>query len=201
MKKKQVWKNLHIMKNLCLLLEINGEIIKKKIPITFEYEILEIKDDLRIYKYSNVERKSVGNNLIYQYYFDKFDENDYKNAYIVLFIGKTGDGKTTAINAFFNILKGIKIEDRYRFILIKEPKKEKGQAESQTDGLHLYYLKDSNNKPIIIIDSQGFGDTRGKEYDELVFEAFEYAFKYVIDHINTICFIAKSNEARLDIFN
>ena len=170
---------------------------KKENPITFEYEILEIKDDLRIYKYSNVERKSVGNNLIYQYYFDKFDENDYKNAYIVLFIGKTGDGKTTAINAFFNILKGIKIEDRYRFILIKEPKKEKGQAESQTDGLHLYYLKDSYNKPIIIIDSQGFGDTRGKEFDELIKGAFEYVFKNVIDHINTVCFIAKSNEARL----
>ena len=160
-------------------------------------EVLEIKDKLTIYKYSNVEGRST-HELIYQYYYDDFDSNDYKNAKIILFIGKTGDGKSTAINAFFNIIKGIKIEDKYRYILIKERKKEKGQAESQTDGLHLYYIKDNNNNPIIIIDSQGYGDTRGKEYDEKINKAFEYAFTNIIDHINTICFIAKSNESRLD---
>lgn len=171
---------------------------KKELTLEEKHELLEIRDNLKIYKYSNVEKKQI-QKLIYQYCYDKYDENDFKNAKIILFIGKTGDGKTTAINAFFNIIKGIKLEDKYRYILIKEPKKEKGQAESQTDGLHIYYLKDKDNNPIIIIDSQGFGDTRGKEYDELVFEAFEYAFKNVIDHINLICFIAKSNEARLDI--
>ena len=171
---------------------------KKELTLEEKHELLEIRDNLKIYKYSNVEKKQI-QKLIYQYCYDKYDENDFKNAKIILFIGKTGDGKTTAINAFFNIIKGIKLEDKYRYILIKEPKKEKGQAESQTDGLHIYYLKDKDNNPIIIIDSQGFGDTRGKEYDELVFEAFEYAFKNVIDHIYLICFIAKSNEARLDI--
>ena len=162
------------------------------------HEIIEIRDDLKIYKYSNAEKINC-HKLIYEYHYDKFDKKDYKNAYIILFIGKTGDGKTTAINAFFNIIKGIKLEDKYRYILIKEAKKPKGQAESQTDGLHLYYLKDNNNKPIIIIDSQGYGDTRGKEYDEFINEAFEYAFTKIIDHINTVCFIAKSSEARLDI--
>ena len=170
---------------------------KEKIE-TNDYELLEISDGLKIFKYSNIERESP-HKFIYQYYFDKFEDNEYENAKIILFIGKTGDGKTTAINAFFNIIKGIKIEDKIRFMLIKEPKKEKGQAESQTDGLHLYYIKDINNNPLIIIDSQGFGDTRGKEYDDLIKQAFEYAFINIIDHINLICFIAKSSEARLDI--
>ena len=76
-------------------------------------EIIEIKDDLKIYKYSNVEKIN-SHQLIYEYHYDKFDNNDYKNAYIILFIGKTGDGKTTAINAFFNIIKGIRIEDKYK---------------------------------------------------------------------------------------
>ena len=49
-------------------------------------------------------------------------------AYILLFVGKTGDGKSTAINSFFNKIKGIKIEDKYRFILIEEKEKEKGEA-------------------------------------------------------------------------
>ena len=162
-----------------------------------KYELLKNIGDIKIYKYSNIKRISPYK-LIFQYFFDKFDSNNYKNAKILLFIGKTGDGKSTAINAIFNIIKGIKIEDKYRFILINEPVKEKGQSESQTDGLHLYYIKDKNNNPIIIIDSQGFGDTRGKIYDELIKETFEYTFINIISHINLICFIAKSTNSRID---
>ena len=117
---------------------------------------------------------------------------------IVLFCGKTGDGKTTAINAFFNIIKGIRNEDNYRFILISEPSKEKGQAESQTNGIHIYYLKDYNNRPVILIDSQGYGDTRGKLYDEMLNDSFRYVFSNIIDHINIVCFISKSSNIRLD---
>lgn len=101
---------------------------------------------------------------------------DDHNAYVVLFCGKTGDGKTTAINAFFNIIKGIEIDDPYRFILITEPEKKTGQAESQTDGVHIYYVKDYENKPVIIIDSQGYGDTRGKEYDDSLINSFKHIF-------------------------
>ena len=70
------------------------------------------------------------------------------------------------------------MHDDYRFILIIEPKKTKGQAKSQTDDFHLYYLKDYNNKPIIIIDSQGYGDTRGKKYEEMINDAVQYIFSY-----------------------
>ena len=99
--------------------------------------MLEKREDLTYYKYSNIQRQS-GHDLVYQYYYDNFEVEDYNNAYVILFCGKTGDGKTTAINAFFNIIKGIILEDNYRFILIKEPEKDKKQAESQTDGVHLY---------------------------------------------------------------
>ena len=60
-------------------------------------------------------------------------------------------------------------------------------------------MKDYNNKPIILIDSQGYGDTRGKIYDEMLNDAFNYVFTSVIDHINTACFLVKSNTNRLDI--
>ena len=170
---------------------------KKEIDFS-KYEVLEKRDDLTIYKYSSKERQST-HELVYQYFYDEFNVNDYDNAYVILFSGKTGDGKTTAINAFFNIIKGIKIEDNYRFILIIEPKKPKGQAESQTDGVHLYYLKDYNNKPVILIDSQGFDDVRGLKMDEMLIEAFNYVFSSVINHINIACFISKSNTNRLGI--
>lgn len=182
--------------------KVNIEKKKKKIcrnNIDFsKYEIIEKKDNLTTYKYSNVERKS-DHELVYQYFFDDFDVLDMPKAIVILFCGKTGDGKTTAINAFFNIVKGIKLEDEQRFILITEPVKKNKQAESQTDGVHLYYLKDYENKPVIIIDSQGYGDTRGKEYDLKVDEAFRYVFSSVIDHINSAFFIVKTNTNRIDI--
>ena len=171
---------------------------KIKIKDFSQFEVIKKRSDLTIYKYSNLERVS-NQPLVYQYFYDKYNAKDYSDAYIVLFCGKTGDGKSTAINAFFNIIKGVELHDDYRFILITEPKKDKGQAESQTDGVHLYYLKDYNNKPLIIIDSQGYGDTRGKKYDEMINDAFKYVFSSVIDHINTVCFISKSNTNRLDI--
>ena len=163
-----------------------------------KYEIIKKREDLITYKYSNVKPQSP-QELVNQYFFDHYEVNDYDNAYVVLFCGKTGDGKSTAINAFFNIVKGIELEDNYRFILITEPPKPKGQAESQTDGVHLYYLKDYDNKPIIIIDSQGYGDTRGLSFDQKINEGFAYIFSNVINHINTVCFISKSNNNRIDI--
>ena len=66
---------------------------------------------MKIYKYLN-KKRICNHEFIYQYNYDKFEEYDYKNAYIILFIGKTGDEKTTAINAFFNIVKGIDINIR-----------------------------------------------------------------------------------------
>jgi hypothetical protein len=170
---------------------------KKTIDFS-KYEIIKKKKDLTIYKYSNVKRQCK-NKLVYLYFFDKFEATDYDNAYIVLFCGRTGDGKSTAINAIFNIIKGIKLEDNYRFMLITEPNKPKGQAESQTDGVHLYYIKDYNNKPVIIIDSQGFGDTRGLIFDQKINLAFQYIFSSVINHINTVCFISKAITNRIDI--
>ena len=172
--------------------------IRKSFKLKEIHELLEIKDTLKIYKYGDIPPKSP-HKLIYEYYYDEFNQKDIEKAHIILFIGKTGDGKSTAINALFNIIKGIKLEDNYRYILIKELKKKKGQAESQTDGLHFYYIKDYLKNPIIIIDSQGFGDTRGKDYDELIKKSFEYAFNNIIKYINTICFIAKSTDCRLDI--
>jgi hypothetical protein len=163
-----------------------------------QYKIIKKKGDLTIYQYSDYQKKNISDKLVYEYFYDDIID-DFHNAYVILFCGKTGEGKTTAINAFFNIIKGIKLEYNYRFILISEPEKEKGQAVSQTDGVHLYYLKDYNNNPVIIIDSQGYGDTRGKTYDEKINESFSFVFSDKIDHINAVCFISKATNSRLDI--
>ena len=150
---------------------------------------------LTFYIYSEEERIEDKSNQTYQYNYDHLSEFEKRDAKIVLFVGRTGDGKQTAINAFFNLIKGVKLEDNYRVYLIHEDPKKKG--ESMTDGLHLYYLRDYEGKPIIIIDSQGFGDTRGISKDIDLNKAFQYVFSNIIDHINAVCFIARATEARL----
>ena len=174
-----------------------------------EYEIIKIikaeeedegdeKDkDLKIYRYSNIKPLSK-HDLVFQHFYDHFDSNDLNNAYIVLFIGGINNGKTTAINALFNIIKGIKIEDKHRFILIEEIEN-KNYGLSQTKGIHLYYLKDYNDKPIIIIDTQGYCDINAPISDEKLNFIFKFVFEKLIDHINIICYTFKASYNRIDL--
>ena len=55
-----------------------------------------------------------------------------------------------------------------------------------TDGIHLYYIKDNNNNPIIIIDSEGFEDV---QRDELLIDAIKFTFNNIIRHINIISIV------------
>ena len=149
-------------------------------------------------KFINTDLNRDKDKLVFHYFADNLSEDEINNAYIILFAGKTGSGKTTAINAIVNIIKGIKLGDPKRYKLIEEKPKATGQAESQTDGIHLYYLKDYENNPLIIIDSQGYGDTRGHTKDLEINKAFEYVFSHIIDHINIVCLTMSSKENRLD---
>ena len=54
------------------------------------------------------------------------------------------------------------------------------RIESQTDVVHLYYLKDYKKKPAIIINPQGYVVTRSVAYDEMVNENF---FSFIIELI------------------
>ena len=171
---------------------------KKKINDFSKYEVIGKEDNLILYKYSNKERQS-NREYVYQYFYDEFNINEYDNAYFLLFCGETGNGKTTAINAFFNIIKGIKFEDNYRFILITDQNEEKKCKIFGTEGIHLYYLKDYNNKPVIIIDSQGYPDFRNLYYEQMINEPLKYVFSNIINHINIVCFSMKSTFYRVFI--
>ena len=166
----------------------------KEIPNNFSESKI-----LKLYLYSDKERK-VRHENIYEYIYDEFDLNDYNTAYIVLFFGKIGDGKSAAINAFFNIVKGVKLEDEFRFILIYEKTQSYSLSISKTKGIHLYYIKDYNNKPVILIDCEGFGNCHSSlREDEKIIEALSYVFKNIINHVNAACFILKATNPRIDI--
>ena len=101
-------------------------------------EEIEIKQLSFIYQDLEKNKKE----LVFHYYVDNFSEYDIHNAKIILFSGKTDSGKTKAINVFVNIVKGAKLGAHIRYDLIQEKPRETGQAESQRDGIHIYYLKD-----------------------------------------------------------
>jgi hypothetical protein len=130
---------------------------------------------------------------IFQYFYDLFDQNDYNNAYIILFAGKKEEGKNSVINAFLNIIKGIKLEENKRYVL-------KSLESNIDNGLHLYHLKDVNNKPIIIINCEGYGEREIKN-DDNINKAFAYMFSYLIKHINLICYVAKETKEKINIYN
>ena len=175
---------------------IENKNLKKKKEFDFtKFENYKKLNGITYYKYSKLKSQKPIDS-VYLNYYDKYNmEFDEDIAYVLLFCGKTGDGKTTAINSFFNIIKGVKKEDKYRFILIEEPPKK--ISESQTEGVHLYFVRDNEDLPIVIIDSAGYGDTKGKEYDEKLNEAFSYIFSNLITHINSINFVVKSNDTKI----
>ena len=55
------------------------------------------------------------------------------DAYVILFYGKTGESEITVINVFFNIIKGINLNDNFRYIFIVESKHQRSQAKSLID--------------------------------------------------------------------
>ena len=65
-------------------------------------------------KFVNTDLNTNKDKLVFHYFADDLSPNEIQNAYIILFAGKTGPGKTTAINAFVNIVKDIKLGDPKR---------------------------------------------------------------------------------------
>ena len=157
---------------------------------------IKIKNGIKTIKYSNKKRQ-VYLKLIYQYYYDQFKKDDFDKAYIIIFFSDNFEIKLKAINSFLNVIKGIKLEENERFILI-----ENEIFNNQLDvGIHIYYLKDYENKPLILIDCIVFGYNKDKEQDDNIMKAFSYLFQNLIKHINLVCFIIKESDEKLDLLN
>ena len=133
------------------------------------------------------------------YLYPKIDFNDSEKVKAVIFmvVGQTGCGKTTLLNSFINYLLGIEIEDDFRYEIIHESFGT-SQSISQTSEVTVYNIKGINGlPPIQIIDTPGFGDTRGIKQDMIITSKIEKTFKEQLNNLNAICFVAQSSNARL----
>lgn len=107
-------------------------------------------------------------------------ENPSKQNKLIMMAGMTGAGKTLLINNIINYVYGVIYNDTFRFQLIlgEEEIKEQGmdtstnKAESMTMWINIFVLHHQEgfriNHSLTIIDTAGFGDTRGIEYDEKI---------------------------------
>eukprot|EP00063_Salmo_salar_P078940 XP_014053775.1 PREDICTED: uncharacterized protein LOC106603984 [Salmo salar] len=148
----------------------------------------------------NLEQKLGGNDSFDQYRFGRKVEQ--RNNKVILLLGATGSGKTTLVNAMINYILGVKWEECYRFKLIHEVTN-RSQAESQTVVVTSYELY---NQPgfqipysLTIIDTPGFGDTRGMAQDKLLTQKVkDFLFNpLAINQIDAVCFVLQATLVRL----
>ncbi|XP_055487564.1 uncharacterized protein LOC129694828 [Leucoraja erinacea] len=117
-------------------------------------------------------------------------------------LGATGSGKTTLINGMINYILGVEWGDNFRYKLIAE-ETGKSQAESQTSSITAYQLHHQEgfniDYSLTIIDTPGFGDTRGIIRDKQITDDIREFFTSTqgIDQVNAVCFVVQAALARL----
>ena len=162
--------------------EINQSTNINNKPIKGSIEISNLSTKIRYFIYPKIT-------------FSSQEENDSK---VLLLIGKTGDGKSSFVNALINIYLGIKFEDNFRYLLIINDNED--QRESITKDITVYNIrpkKGLNFPPLKIIDTPGFGDTEGFEEDEKNINRFKKLFEDNLYYVNCICYIVNADEVRV----
>ncbi|MEQ2160111.1 hypothetical protein GOODEAATRI_030094 [Goodea atripinnis] len=119
----------------------------------------------------------------------------------ILLVGETGAGKSTLINVLLNYSMGVQFEDEVWFQITEEEGR-RYQIESQTSDVIIYDIFESYTLPfsLTIIDTPGFGNSRGIEKDVTVRERLMDLFQSNdgVHELHAVGLVMKANENRLN---
>uniref|UniRef100_A0A8C2FVG7 Uncharacterized protein n=1 Tax=Cyprinus carpio TaxID=7962 RepID=A0A8C2FVG7_CYPCA len=126
------------------------------------------------------------------------ERNKNKPHETILLVGETGTGKTTMINAIINYILGVQREDKVWFE-ITDDQSDRTQVHSQTSSITVYefYLQESP-KDLTIIDTPGYGDTRGIQFDKNIAVSLHSLIQSAegIHEIDAVCLVIKATQNR-----
>ena len=150
------------------------------------------------------------------------------NVINILLLGESGVGKSTFINAFVNYLKFKTFEQAQandpvvlipvsflittghnfdeHMVKFGEPDElnnedfdHAGQSVTQHCKSYVFSLNRTDENKLCIIDTPGFGDTRGFHQDELNMQhILEYIHK--LTHLKAVCFLLRPNTSQINNF-
>ncbi|XP_062847655.1 uncharacterized protein LOC134310070 [Trichomycterus rosablanca] len=127
---------------------------------------------------------------------ESFGEKDKSKPHkTILLVGETGTGKSTVINAMVSYMLGVKCNDKIWCEIIET----KGnQTDSQTNAVTVHdVFSEASPISLTIIDTPGFGSTKGKEEDLKTAETLQMLCQSEISEINALCLVVSSHAARL----
>ncbi len=145
----------------------------------------------------HTERKSLDDNGKVRKWTYGEKDNSKPNK-IVLLVGETGAGKTTTINTMVNYILGVKFEDEKWYEITEEETRD--QTESQTSEITMYEVFPMKSPiSLTIIDTPGYGDTRGLDKDLEVAENLSALFqsKCGVCEVDAVCFVTQASTNRL----
>ncbi|XP_005953101.2 septin-5-like [Haplochromis burtoni] len=129
------------------------------------------------------------------------EKNPKKKNKTILLVGETGAGKSTLINTLFNYSMGVKWEDQIWFQIVQE--EEKSQGKSQTSDVIVYEIFDFEDKilpySLTIVDTPGYGDTRGFKCDDIIRERLLDLFRSDdgVHEVHVVGVVMKASDNRL----
>ncbi len=126
------------------------------------------------------------------------------NEKVLMLIGATGAGKTTLLNGIANYVLGVRLEDNVRF-KVDTDDSTVSKAHSQTSWITAYTFYPMQGSPLpyplTVIDTPGFGDTRGITRDKEIVVQLRHFFstegEHGIDQLNGVGVVIQSSSPRL----